>query len=1043
LAVKRWYLPMLEPLEDRLAPAVFTVNTLLDESGGSQLSLRDAIGEAGSADTIVFAAGLSGTMSLTAALPNLTASVQILGPGPGQLTIDGGGLYQILAVTPTTVGTTVSISGLTMANGVVNAALGGAILGNSLSNITLNNCAFTGDQAAAVNPVIENTAGAGGAIWSGGNLTVTNSTFTGNSAYDGGAIREVNGTMLLSNDTFAGNFAGQLGGAISCFGSDTVQNCVFTGNIAGPSVHDGDGEGGAIDAAGGTLIATNDTFTGNAANGTGTGTSNSFGGGAIDVSGTAVDIAACTFAGNTSQTNGGAIDADSAAVIVDSTFSGNRAQDGAGLSFRGPATQLVQLTNDTIWANTGVAVTAAPIGAGIHFPNDATVTLDNTIVAGNTINYPSYATPPSDISGSVAVAAASANNLIGDSNSADGLTSGSNGNIVGVTPDLLPLGNYGGPTETMLPAPGSPAIDAGSTAFVTDQATDQRGFSRTSGDGKHVDIGAVEVQPGGVGTHLELQGPATASVGSDMSWTAIALDDNNLPAYTAFGPIVMSVAAGPGKFTSASTTIVGAVYGTAAFNNLTIDTPGYYRVQASFGNSAVTASLVVTGQLVFVTEPDNTTAGKSITGTSIINEHSGYPITLAIEDLSGNVIQGDVEAVTVTLFSASPFLNGQVLIGAQQPFSNGLFSATLPLQNGVANFSNLVVTQASVNASGYVLQASVGGVSVNSILFQVTPAAASKLVFLQQPTNVTVGKPISPAVKVAVEDQYGNIVVTQADPKEGMEIANSAKPHLILVEPPEPDQGIATFSNIVFKKPGTYTLIAEFPPASSATSTSFTVLPADPVVGPSQSAVVNAKYATPLYAKVTDLAGNPLAGKVVTFTAPATGPSGTFAGGHRTVTVKTNAAGIATAPAFTANTKAGNFVVTVSFGGAAPAETIALSNLAGPPAHLKMVGAAPDATTVNSDFPALPAALVTDRYGNPISGVPVTFTAPTSGSSGAFRRRQHDISPHQRRRYGHGTVLHGQHHGRNLRDDRVRPRHVPRHPSFDQPRAGIGGWFDS
>ena len=48
-----------------------------------------------------------------------------------------------------------------------------------------------------------------------------------------------------------------------------------------------------------------------------------------------------------------------------------------------------------------------------------------------------------------------------------------------------------------------------------------------------------------------------------------------------------------------------------------------------------------------------------------------------------------------------------------------------------------------------------------------------------------------------------------------------------------------------------------------------------------------------------DQYGNPVAGALVTFAAPSSGASGTFAG---TETVETNSLGVATAPAFTANT---------------------------------------------------------------------------------------------------------------------------------------------
>jgi hypothetical protein len=81
--------------------------------------------------------------------------------------------------------------------------------------------------------------------------------------------------------------------------------------------------------------------------------------------------------------------------------------------------------------------------------------------------------------------------LIGDGTESS-LSNGVNGNLVGTTAApinalLSPIGNYGGPTPTMVLTRGSPAIDAGgSTTF----ATDQRGFPRFVGLAP--DIGAYE-----------------------------------------------------------------------------------------------------------------------------------------------------------------------------------------------------------------------------------------------------------------------------------------------------------------------------------------------------------------------------------------------------------------------------------------------------------------------------------------------------------------------------------------------------------------------
>jgi hypothetical protein len=83
-----------------------------------------------------------------------------------------------------------------------------------------------------------------------------------------------------------------------------------------------------------------------------------------------------------------------------------------------------------------------------------------------------------------------------------------------------------------------------------------------------------------------------------------------------------------------------------------------------------------------------------------------------------------------------------------------------------------------------------------------------------------------------------------------------------------------------------------------------------------QSAPVGSRFPVRLAVSVTDANENPVSGALVTFTAPARGgPSGHFAPGGRSVRVKTNAEGVALAPAFTANRRPGGYVVTASTGG--------------------------------------------------------------------------------------------------------------------------------
>jgi hypothetical protein len=160
----------------------------------------------------------------------------------------------------------------------------------------------------------------------------------------------------------------------------------------------------------------------------------------------------CTVSGNTATSffpGGGGVFNSGTATLINCTVSGNSAgYVGGGLYNQGR----LALTNCTVSGNS-----AGYVGGVYNSYYVGTATLTNTIVAGNS----GLDTGPTGFSGS--------NNLIG-------------GN-----PLLAPLGNYGGPTQTMALLPGSPAIDAGASGAGI-PGTDQRGLPRVGA----VDIGAFE-----------------------------------------------------------------------------------------------------------------------------------------------------------------------------------------------------------------------------------------------------------------------------------------------------------------------------------------------------------------------------------------------------------------------------------------------------------------------------------------------------------------------------------------------------------------------
>jgi hypothetical protein len=155
--------------------------------------------------------------------------------------------------------------------------------------------------------------------------------------------------------------------------------------------------------------------------------------------------------------------------------------------------------------------------------------------------------------------------------------------------------------------------------------------------------------------------------------------------------------------------------------------------------------------------------------------------------------------------------------------------------------------------------------------------------------------------------------------------------------------------------------------------------------GTPQAATVGAVFAGSLTATVLDSDSNPVTGTTVTFMAPATGASGTFANGTVSETDTTNASGVASSSPFTANPiSSGPYPVTAMVAGVAQVARFSLTNIAGAAAMIEATGGTPQAATVGSVFAAPLAATVVDGDSNPVSGASVTFVAPATGASGTF-----------------------------------------------------------
>ena len=181
--------------------------------------------------------------------------------------------------------------------------------------------------------------------------------------------------------------------------------------------------------------------------------------------------------------------------------------------------------------------------------------------------------------------------------------------------------------------------------------------------------------------------------------------------------------------------------------------------------------------------------------------------------------------------------------------------------------------------------------------------------------------------------------------------------------------GVATSSTLTADaSAGSYTVTATVAGVATAANLSLTnitgaVISITTTSGTPQSAIVNAAFGAPLSVTVLDSNRNPVSGALVTFEVPATGASGTFAGGVNTAT--TNASGVATPAIFTANGSVGTYTVTATVASGAEPANFVLTNTG---INFAFYLSGLEAINGGSKFYALAGAVTVDGNGNVLGG---------------------------------------------------------------------------
>ena len=557
-------------------PVAGTASKCSNQQNGASLdaacSLRDALAAAAAVNqpagsmavTVTFATSLAtvdnhGTLTLGTAALTLPAYTTVQG-------LTAGSGYSLTNL--------ISISG--NAHAIFTADL-------SATQSALNNLTLTKGAPALVNL---------------GSLSVSQCTFVNNTYTSGGAIYNY-GPLVVSASTFTGNSSSDYGGAIYSTGSD--------GGYAG-------------------LVPTTKNLT----------------------------VADSTFQGNSSSDGGAVyIGQKSVGFIDSSTFTGNRAARG-GAVFLNNGSSLSRITNSILTDDTGSSECdgfgCGNAARGFLFLGGASksgvVTMTATLSTGEVITVNAAYGPASNGASLASYFGAYISSHYYGSLSAQGfgptllveppaatLTSitfndpsnsftvaplpnsvlSGTGNMVAVgsaAANLSTLGSYGGPTQTVLPLPGSAALCA--ITPVSPAGTDERGQPRTTAFGAALcqDSGAVQTSY----SLAFVQQPGATTAGATLAPSpSVQVFESGRPLAQANAPVTMKNLSGT---LSGSTTAKTGASGLASFANLSIP-----RVQAQ---DTLTAFLAVGANSVSVTSNPFEVAPQP---TASLAGNSTFPLT--------------------------------------------------------------------------------------------------------------------------------------------------------------------------------------------------------------------------------------------------------------------------------------------------------------------------------------------------------------------------------------------------------------------------------
>jgi fibronectin-binding autotransporter adhesin len=756
------------------------------------------------------------------------------------------------------------------------------------------------------------------------NLSLTGCTISGSSAESGGGLFNT-GTTTLTDCTLSGNSAG-FGGGLNNKGTANLADCTLSGNSGGFS-------GGLLNQATTTLTD-------------------------------------CTLSGNSAGMNGGGMSSFGPANLIDCTLSGNSAsKDGGGLA---------NFYTANLIACTVSGNTAGADGGGLYI--NVTAYMLDTIVAGNV----NTGGGPDEIYGTVT----GRFNLIGPgSGDSGGLTDGQDDNQVlsgTQSAGLAPLGDYGGPTQTIALLPGSPAIGHGTKADLPGTSTaiadDQRGFPMSS----PVDVGAFQTGHGLV-VNTTIDGPDSPSGEMSLRQAVDLADVLDGNAKITFDPTAFS--------TSQRITLTqGQLELSDPSGTEVIDGPTAGVTISGGGTSAVfQVDTGVTASILGLTITDGSQGSGS--GGGLDNEGTTYLYNCTISGNSAKFGGGLDNSGSGQLTLTDCTISGNTAAGHGGGLDNG-GSAHLTLIACTVGGNTAATKGGGLNTYGTT------GLTDTIVAGDVSSAGAPD--DISGTVSGTFNLIGTGGAGGLTDGQDHNVLLSGTETPGLAPLGDYGGPtQTIALLPGSPAIGNGTKADY----PGTTGVIAidqrgsdldaPAPDIGSFQSQGFTLTAVSG--GTPQSATIGTAFAAPLSVQVTAKdPEEPVAGGVISFTLPSAGASAALSGVQ--ATIGTNGEASVTAAA---NSSAGSYTVSASIPGTTAAAEFHLTNLPTPtptppsptppsptpptptpPTPTPPTPTPPTPTSTPTSTPSPTSPTLTPSAGSAVFGQSVMLSATVSSSAG-------------------------------------------------------------